>query len=329
MVGQFIDDDGLFAAVVVGLDVGFGADVDAAAPAFVGFADAFSAVNQRAGGEVGAGQVAHQGAGVGIGVVKQVQTGVERFAEVVRRHVGRHADGDAGAAIDEQVGDARRQHGRLLLAAVVVRRKIHGFFFDVGEQAVRDFRHARFGVAVGGGRVAIQRAEVALAIHQRVAQREGLRHAHQGVVNGAVAVRVVFPHDVANDGRGFHIFLVPGIALFVHGKQHAAMYRLQAVARVRQGTADNHAHRVIKIRTAHLVFQANRQHFFGKITHCFQPYNVKKPPDAANIRYGITNGQPSLRHPATDAFRIISTTESRLQAPLQRIFLCIFATKHL
>jgi len=56
---------------------------------------------------------------------------------------------------------------------------------------------------------------------------------------------------------------------------------------------------------------------------------VKKPPDAANIRYGITNGQPSLRHPATDAFRLISTTESRLQAPLQRIFLCIFATKHL
>ena len=103
----------------------------------------------------------------------------------------------------------------------------------------------------------------------------------------------------------FTYFLFQALPLFVHGKQHAAVYRLQAVARVRQGTADNHAHRVIKIRTAHLVFQANRQHFFGKITHCFQPYNVKKPPDAANGRYGITNGQPSLRHPAAGAFRII------------------------
>ena len=194
---------------------------------------------------------------------------------------------------------------------------------------MRDFRHARFGVAVSGRRVAIKRAEVALAIDQRITQREGLRHADEGVVNGAVAVRVVFAHDVADDGRGFDVFFVPGIALFVHGKQHAAMYRLQAVARVRQGTADNHAHRVIKIRTAHLVFQANRQHFFGKITHCFQPYNVKKPPDAANGRYGITNGQPSLRHPAAGAFRIIFATESGPQVSLRRFFLCIFATKHL
>ena len=52
LIRQFVNDDGLFAAVVVGLDVGFGADVDAAAPAFVGFADAFGAVYQRAGGEI-------------------------------------------------------------------------------------------------------------------------------------------------------------------------------------------------------------------------------------------------------------------------------------
>ena len=255
--------------------MGFGADVDAAASGFVGFADALGAVYQRAGGEIRPRQVAHQGAGFGVGVVKQVQAGVQRFAEVVRRYVGRHADGNAGAAIDKQVRYARGQYGRLLLAAVVVRREINGFFFNVCQQAVRDFRHARFGVAVGGRRVAVKRAEVALAVHQRIAQRERLRHAHQGVVNGAVAVRVVFPHHVTDDGRGFDVFFVPGVALFMHGKEDAAVHRFQAVARIRQGAADNHAHRIIKIRTAHLVFQTNRQHFFGKITHCFQPYNVK------------------------------------------------------
>ena len=156
MVGQFVHDDGLFAVAVVGLDMGFGADVDAAASGFVGFADALGAVYQRAGGEIRPRQVAHQGAGVGVGVVKQVQAGVQRFAEVVRRYVGRHADGNAGAAIDKQVRYARGQYGRLLLAAVVVRREINGFFFNVCQQAVRDFRHARFGVAVGGRRVAVK-----------------------------------------------------------------------------------------------------------------------------------------------------------------------------
>jgi len=56
---------------------------------------------------------------------------------------------------------------------------------------------------------------------------------------------------------------------------------------------------------------------------------VKKPPDAANGRYGITNGPPSAPHPAAGAFRIIFATESGPHVSLQRFFLCIFATKHL
>ena len=99
LVGEFVYDDGLFAVAVVGLDMGFGADVDAAASGFVGFADALGAVYQRAGGEIRPRQVAHQRAGVGFGVVKQVQAGVECFAEVVRRDVGRHANRDWGCVL--------------------------------------------------------------------------------------------------------------------------------------------------------------------------------------------------------------------------------------
>ena len=188
---------------------------------------------------------------------------------MVRRDVGRHPDGDTGAAVYQQMRQARGQDNGLLLATVVVRCEIDGFFFDIGQQAMRDFCHARFGVAVSSGRIAVHRAEVALTIHQRIAQREGLRHAHQGVVDGTIAVRVVFPHHVTDDSRGFDVFFVPGVALFVHGKEDAAVHRFQAVARIRQGAPDDDAHRVVQIGAAHFIHQIDRQHFFGKFAHVF------------------------------------------------------------
>src|SRR5438270_8767971 len=42
------------------------------------------------------------------------------LAEVVRRHVRRHADRDARRAVDQQVGDPPRQDQRLEALAVVV-----------------------------------------------------------------------------------------------------------------------------------------------------------------------------------------------------------------
>ena len=55
-----------------------------------------------------------------LGIVEVRQAGVDHLAEVVRRDVGRHADGDAAGAVDEQVRELRRQHRRLLQAVVVV-----------------------------------------------------------------------------------------------------------------------------------------------------------------------------------------------------------------
>ena len=56
----------------------------------------------------------HQVVGRGFGMVEQVHRRVDHFAEVVRRDVGGHADGDALAAVDEQVGEPARQHDRHL-----------------------------------------------------------------------------------------------------------------------------------------------------------------------------------------------------------------------
>ena len=201
------------------------------------------------------------------GLREQREAGVDDFAQVVRRDVGRHADRDARRAVDEQVRQPRRQHRRLLLLAVVIRDEIDGLLVDVGEQLVGDLLQPALGVAHRRGVVAVDRAEVALAVDQRVAQREVLRHAHQRVVDRRVAVRVVLAHHVADDARALHVRPVPDDVGLVHREQHAAMHRLQAVADVRQRPPDDHAHRVIEVGMPHFGFEADRQGFFGELLH--------------------------------------------------------------
>jgi hypothetical protein len=132
---------------------------------------------------------------------------------------------------------------------------------------VGNTRHAHFGVPHGGRVVAVDRTEVALTIHQHVAQREGLCHAHDGVVHRQVAMRVVLTDYITDDTRRFLVRFVPVIAEFVHRKEHAAMYRLEAVTHVRQRSAYDHAHRVIKVGLLEFFFDVDRGDFAGEVCH--------------------------------------------------------------
>jgi len=132
---------------------------------------------------------------------------------------------------------------------------------------VGELGHPHFGVSHGRGVVAVDRTEVALAIHQHVAQREGLGHPHDGVVDGGVAVGVVLTDDVTHHTGGFLVRLVPVVAQLAHGVEHAPVHRLEAVAHIRQGPANDDAHRVVEIRLPQFVFDIDREDFFGQFTH--------------------------------------------------------------
>ena len=111
-----------------------------------------------------------------------------------------------------------------------------------------------FGVAHRRRRIAVDRAEIALAVDQRHAHGEILRHAHQRVVDRLVAVRVIFTDDVADRARGLHVCLVPAsYPVLVHRVEDAPVHRLEAVARIRQRTRHDHAHGVIEVAALHLV----------------------------------------------------------------------------
>ena len=165
--------------------------------------------------------------------------GVHDLAEVVRRDVGGHADGDAGAAVDQQVRD-RARAGPCGSCSDSSKFGLHvdGVLVDVGQQLLGQPVQAALGVPVGRGRVAVDAAEVALPVDQQVAHGEILRHAHERVVDGRVAVGMVLADDVADDAGALHVrawLCVP--AALAHGEEDAPVAGLEPVAGVGQRAA--------------------------------------------------------------------------------------------
>ena len=186
-------------------------------------------------GKSGPRDVLHQLGRVGRRPLQQEQAGVDQLGGVVRRDGGGHAHGDAGGAVGQQVGEAGRQDHRLFVLAVVGGAEIDRVLVDAVEQQLGGLGQAALGVAHGRGVIAVDVAEVALAVDQRIALGEVLGQADQGVIDRDVAVRVVLADHVADHpgrllGRGLRI--EPQQA---HGVEQSPVHRLEAVAHVRQG----------------------------------------------------------------------------------------------
>ena len=152
-------------------------------------------------GKSGPGMISMQLVELDLRVVDAGDDGVADLAEVVRRDRGRHADGDAARAVDQQVGELAGQDAGLLVLLVVVGLEVDGVELDVLEHLGGDRAELGLGVPHGGRRQAVDRAEVALAGDQQVPHVPPLRHPGQGGIDRVVAVRVVPLHRLADDAR--------------------------------------------------------------------------------------------------------------------------------
>ena len=177
----------------------------------------------------------------------------------MRRNVGRHTNRDTTGTVDQHVREAGRQNCGFLILAVVVVLEIDGFHADIVQQVSRRFVHADLGVTHGGCVIAVHRTEVALTIQKRQGHREILRHTDQRVIDRAVAVGVVFTHDIAHRTGRFAIRLVVAVTRFMHRIKDAAVHRFQTVPKIGNRTADDHAHGVIEVRCLHLMFDGDRR----------------------------------------------------------------------
>ena len=259
LVGNLGDDD-VLAVLAGGFDRGLGAHDEAAAAGLVRVDDAFAAGNVSGGREVRPGNQLHDFLERRVRLFDQQHGRVNNLAQVVRRDVGRHADGDAARAIDQQIRRLRRQHDGLFARLVEVRNEVHRLFFEIGEHFLGDFRQARFGVPHRRGRIAVHRAVISLPVDQRVAHVERLREAHQRGVNDGFAVRMVVAGGVAADLRALAVAAIRREAQVVHRDQDAPLHGLQAVAHIGNRARHDHAHRVIEVRLLHLGLNFDRDH---------------------------------------------------------------------
>ena len=253
LIRNFGDDDA-FAVFADFFDGGFGAHGEAAAASAIGGFDAFAAGNVGARREIRAGNKLHHFFQRGVGLFDQQDGGIDNFAQVVRRNVGGHADGDTAGAVDEQIRDSRRKNNGLFAGLIEVGNEIDGFFFEVGENVFGNFRQARFGVPHGRRWIAVDGAEVTLTIDKHVAQVEILRQAHHRGVDDRFTVRVIVAGSVAADLGAFAVAAIGGEAEVVHGDQDAALNGLEAVAHVGKRARDDDAHRIVEVRLAHFCF---------------------------------------------------------------------------
>jgi hypothetical protein len=98
---------------------------------------------------------------------------------------------------------------------------------ELGQQHVGIFREPRLGVAHRGEALRIvRRAEVALAVDQRITIRERLRHQHERLVACRIAVRMELADHVADRARGFLRLRARVEAELAHRVDDAPLHRL-------------------------------------------------------------------------------------------------------
>ena len=188
-------------------------------------------------------------------MLDQVQQRDAQLIHVVRRDVGRHADRDARRAVGQQVRKGRRQDLGLLLLAVIGGLEVDGVFAQPLQQRLRHIGQAAFGVAHGGGVIAVHIAEIALPVDQRIADREILRQAHQRVIDRLVAVGVELADHVADHARRLLEARIGVKLQLPHGVEQPPVHGLEPVARVRQRPVHDGREGVLQVAFAERAAQ--------------------------------------------------------------------------
>ena len=225
---------------------------DLAAACGIGGADAAAAHDDTAGGEVGAFDVRHQIRERCLGIVQHADARADHLPQIVGRNIGGHTHGDTAGAVHQQVGEAAGQYPGLLAAFIKVGIPVDGVLLNVAQHLIGELGKSRFGITVGGRGVAVHAAEVAVTVDQRMTQGEILCQTDQRVVHGGVTVGVIAAEHVTDGGGALAEGFIIGQAVLIHTVEDTAMYRLQTVAHIGQGTAYDHGHGILNIGALHL-----------------------------------------------------------------------------
>ena len=240
-----------FAAVFALFNFRRGLYFHAAMAGFKILVNAFGAADNGSRREIGPFDDFHHLFGGNIRVLDIRDNSVAHFAQIMGGNVGGHTHGNTGRTVDEQSRQFGRQYRRFHQRTVVVGNHFNGVFIQIAQHFFGNALQAAFGITHSGGGIAVNGTEVALSVNKRLAQGEILHHAYQRIVNGSVAVRMIFTQHIAYHTGGFFVRFIVFQTHFVHGIQHAAVHGFKAVAHIGQGAPDDYAHRVVNVIRPH------------------------------------------------------------------------------
>ncbi len=120
-------------------------------------------------------------------------------------HIGCHPDSNARCAIDQEIWQHCGKNFWLFFTIVKIWHKFDQVLIEMVKQCHRALRQTRLRVAHRGGRIAVERAKIAMPIHQWDLHRKFFRHMYQSIIDGRIAVRVVFTHGITDDAGTFSV----------------------------------------------------------------------------------------------------------------------------
>ena len=182
-VGDGVGDDDV-AAFIVHIDGGVGTKHHTATACGVSVAHPVVAVDSATAGKIGSFDILHQFLDCNIIIINESNATVEDFAQVVGGHVGGHTHSDTVRAVDKKVWYPGRENGGFFALIGIGGHHVNSVLFNIGHHFVGDLLHAALGVTHGGRAVAVDRAEVTLAVDHGVTHVPRLGHANHGEVDG-------------------------------------------------------------------------------------------------------------------------------------------------
>ena len=236
-------------------DFCFSTDYDSAVPSFKRLLNAFRTLNDAAGRKIRPRNQLHYFFKRAVRVMKPVDCRIDRFREIVRRHICRIACRNTGRTIYQHDRKRNRQYGRFIFRIIKVRCHFNGVFIEVIFHDLRYFGKTHFGVTHGSCRVIIDGTVVAMHVDQRKADLPVLRHTHHRIINGGITMRVVVADDKTDCLGRFAIGMVPGVSIVIHRIENTALHRFQSVTGIRQCTFLNNIFGIPAEPVAHDIFK--------------------------------------------------------------------------
>ena len=133
------------------------------------------------------------------------------------RNAGRHADRNTFRAVYEKVRHPHRKYKGFLLCLIKVRSEIDDIFIQIRQtDFLSELRKSRLGITHGSSPVTLDGSEITVSVHKDLPFFKLLCHDDQSLVDGAVAVGVIFTHRISHDTGTFPVGPVITYPQFVH-----------------------------------------------------------------------------------------------------------------